>query len=66
MDFDVEKSDLKVKGVIDPIKIQKRIEKLIKRKVELVSPKITIKESSEVEKKDIKETKEVSVHSNYI
>ncbi len=66
MDFDVEKSDLKVKGVIDPIKIQKRIEKLIKRKVELVSPKITIKESSEVEKKEIKETKEVSVHSNYI
>jgi hypothetical protein len=66
VDFDVEKSDLKVKGVIDPIKIQKRIEKLIKRKVELVSPKITIKESSEVEKKEIKETKEVSVHSNYI
>lgn len=56
----MEKSELKVKGVIDPVKIQKRIEKVSKRKVELVSPKIKAKESVTVEKK-VKETKEVSI-----
>ena len=48
-----------VKGVSHPIKIQKRVKKLSKRNVELVSPKIVIKESVAVEKKVIKETKEV-------
>lgn len=60
MEIDTEKSELKVKGAIDPVKIQKRIEKISKRKVELISPKIKAKESVTVEKK-VKETKEVSI-----
>ncbi|RXH93231.1 hypothetical protein DVH24_013807, partial [Malus domestica] len=39
------------KGVFDPTKIQKRLEKLCKKKIELVSPKIQIKESTVIEKK---------------
>lgn len=60
VEIDTEKSELKVKGAIDPVKIQKRIEKISKRKVELISPKIKAKESVTVEKK-VKETKEVSI-----
>lgn len=62
MEIDTEKSELKVKGAIDPVKIQKQIEKISKRKVELISPKIEAKESVTVEKK-VKETKEVSIIS---
>lgn len=59
-DADFEKGELKVKGVIDPIKILKQIEKLSKRKVVLVSPIVKAKESVTIEKK-VKETKEVSL-----
>lgn len=62
MDADFDKSELKVKGVIDPIKIHKRIEKLSKKKVELLSPKPKIKESVAAEKIVVKEIKQVSVH----
>ncbi|KAM4072477.1 hypothetical protein ACB094_11G141000 [Castanea mollissima] len=58
VETDMEKGELKVKGAIDPVKIQKRIEKISKRKVELISPKIKAKESVPVEKK-VKETKEL-------
>ncbi|XP_075643541.1 heavy metal-associated isoprenylated plant protein 4 [Castanea sativa] len=58
VEIDMEKGELKVKGAIDPVKIQKQIEKISKRKVELISPKIKAKESVPVEKK-VKETKEL-------
>ena len=60
MDADFDKSELKVKGVIDPVKIQKQIEKLSKKNVELISPKPKIKEIAVVEKKVVKEIKQVS------
>jgi hypothetical protein len=60
VDADFDKSELKVKGVIDPVKIQKQIEKLSKKKVELISPKPKIKEIAAVEKKVVKEIKQVS------
>ena len=63
VDADFEKGELKVKGVIDPLKIQKRLEKLSKKKVELVSPKVKIKETPVKVETKVKETKEVSVHS---
>lgn len=55
----MEKGEIKAKGVFDPVQIQKRLEKLCKKKIELVSPKIQIKETPVVEKKIVKETKEV-------
>ncbi|KAM1048823.1 hypothetical protein ACFX1X_028229 [Malus domestica] len=58
VEADMEKGEIKVKGVFDPTKIQKRLEKLSKKKVELISPKPQIKESTETEKKVVKETKE--------
>ncbi|RXI06652.1 hypothetical protein DVH24_025788 [Malus domestica] len=60
VEADMEKGEIKVKGVFDPTKIQKRLEKLSKKKVELISPKPQIKESTETEKKVVKETKEVN------
>lgn len=62
MDVDHEKGELRVKGVIDPVKIHKLIEKLSKKKVELVSPKPKIKETVAVETKVVKEIKQVSVY----
>ncbi|XVF64954.1 hypothetical protein PTKIN_Ptkin09bG0208200 [Pterospermum kingtungense] len=44
VETEMEKGEIKVKGVIDAIKIHKMIEKLTKKKVELVSPKINIAE----------------------
>ncbi|KAM2064833.1 hypothetical protein ACFX16_028182 [Malus domestica] len=58
VEADMEKGEIKVKGIFDPTKIQKRLEKLSKKKVELISPKPQIKESTETEKKVVKETKE--------
>lgn len=69
MDFDLEKNEVKVKGEIDALKIHKKIERLTRRKVELVTPKIAAKTAIETEKKVVvketekkvveKETKEV-------
>lgn len=59
MDFDLEKNEVKVKGEIDAVKIHKKIERLSKRKVELISPKITVKAVDETKKVVVKETKEV-------
>lgn len=53
----MQKGEIKVKGSFDPIKVQKRIQKLSKKKIELISPKVQIKEQTE--KKVIKETKQV-------
>ncbi|XP_040993575.1 heavy metal-associated isoprenylated plant protein 4 [Juglans microcarpa x Juglans regia] len=64
VDADFEKGEMKVKGVIDPIKMQKRIEKLSKKKVVLVSPIVKPKESVTIEKKKepIMRTTSVKVH----
>ncbi|WCJ22838.1 Heavy metal-associated isoprenylated plant protein 4 [Euphorbia peplus] len=59
VDADFEKAEIKVRGGIDVIKIHKRIEKLSKKKVELVSPQIK-KEIVVTEKKVVKEVKKVS------
>ncbi|XVE99317.1 hypothetical protein REPUB_Repub03eG0187900 [Reevesia pubescens] len=54
-----EKGEIKVKGDIDVIKIHKMIEKLSKKKVELVSPKINIadKEKAAKPQEKVKEIK---------
>ncbi|KAJ7950671.1 Heavy metal-associated isoprenylated plant protein [Quillaja saponaria] len=62
VETDVEKGEIKVKGKLDPIKIQKLIEKKIKRNVELVSPKIKIKESTPTDTK-VKEIKQPIVRT---
>jgi hypothetical protein len=61
VDIDDVKGELKVRGVIDPSKIHKQIEKLSKKKVELVSPKPKIKELVEI-KKVVEEIKQVILH----
>ncbi|KAL5560667.1 hypothetical protein UlMin_036878 [Ulmus minor] len=58
VEIDMEKGEIKVKGSFDPIVIQKRIEKFSKKKIELISPKIQIKETIEKDKKVIKEIKQ--------
>ncbi|XWS74696.1 hypothetical protein CRYUN_Cryun01aG0020100 [Craigia yunnanensis] len=60
VDVEFEKGEIKVKGVIDVIKIHKMIEKLSKKKVDLISPqiKITDKEKAAETQKKVKETKE--------
>ncbi|OWM64320.1 hypothetical protein CDL15_Pgr014110 [Punica granatum] len=65
VDFDLEKNEVKVKGEIDALKIHKKIERLSKKKVELISPKIPVKAAAETEKKVvIKETKkEVAIRT---
>ncbi|GAV90036.1 HMA domain-containing protein [Cephalotus follicularis] len=69
VDVDMEKSEIKVKGVIDGIKIQKLIEKLSKKRVEFLSPqvqpKIKEKESVAAEKKS-KETEEEIIRTTSI
>ncbi|XP_065859480.1 heavy metal-associated isoprenylated plant protein 4 isoform X2 [Euphorbia lathyris] len=59
VDADFEKAEIKVKGVIDVIKIHKKIEKMSKKKVELLSPLLK-KEIVVTEKKVVKEIKQVS------
>ena len=58
MEADLEAGEIRVKGSIHAKKIQERIEKLSKKKVELVTSKGKIKESTATVKV---ETKEVSV-----
>ncbi|KAH0980790.1 hypothetical protein GBA52_007967 [Prunus armeniaca] len=58
VEVDMEKGEIKAKGVFDPVQIQKRLEKLCKKKIELVSPKIPIKETPVIDKKIVKEPKE--------
>ncbi|EOY20551.1 hypothetical protein QUC31_006929 [Theobroma cacao] len=56
VDVEIEKGEIKVKGVIDVIKIHKLIEKLSQKKVELVSPQI--KEKAAATQTKVKETQE--------
>ncbi|XP_062097630.1 heavy metal-associated isoprenylated plant protein 4 [Humulus lupulus] len=66
VETDMEKCEIWVKGSFDPIKIQKRIQKLCKKKVELILPKVQIKETSLVEKKVIKETKQPDLRTTSV
>lgn len=59
VDVNFEKSEVKVVGVIDSKKIHQRIERLSKRKVELLKVEANFKHTVVVEKV-VKETKEVS------
>lgn len=62
MDADFEKAEIKVKGVIDVIKIHKLIQKTSQKKVELISPPlIKIKEIGAIAKETNKEIKEKEV-----
>ncbi|XP_062174749.1 heavy metal-associated isoprenylated plant protein 4 [Alnus glutinosa] len=65
VDIDDVKGELKVRGVIDPSKIHKQIEKLSKKKVELVSPKPKIKELVEI-KKVVEEIKQPIVRTTSV
>ena len=60
MDADIEAGEIRVKGLIHTKKIQERIEKLSKKKVEIVSPQAKIKDSVATEKTVKVNTKEVS------
>ncbi|KAJ6723955.1 HEAVY METAL-ASSOCIATED ISOPRENYLATED PLANT PROTEIN 7 [Salix koriyanagi] len=53
VEADAEKSEVKIKGAIDVIKIHKLLQKLSKKKVELISPLVQVKESV-TEKKEVK------------
>ncbi|KAJ0053268.1 hypothetical protein Pint_00005 [Pistacia integerrima] len=67
VDVDFEKSEIKAKGMIDVIKIHKLIEKLSKKKVELISPQIKLeKESAGTDQKKPKETKEPIIRSTSV
>ena len=59
VDIEVETGKVSVKGVFDPVKIHKRIEKKTKKKVELISPKPKEKVDKPPEKKEVKK-KEVN------
>lgn len=67
----MEKDEIKVKGVFDPIQILKRIQKLSNKKTDLVSPKvqeIKVKDTPKADK-NAKETKQVTTlpsSSSYI
>lgn len=54
VEADAEKSEVKIKGAIDVIKIHKLLQKLSKKKVELISPLVQVKESVTEEKKEVK------------
>lgn len=58
----MEAGEIRVKGLIHAKKIQERIEKLSKKKVDLVSPQGKIKETTATEKIVKVDTKEVSVN----
>ncbi|KAJ4825843.1 hypothetical protein Tsubulata_023353 [Turnera subulata] len=53
VDYDVEKAEVKVKGEIDVIKVHKLIERLSRKRVELVSPQpqIKVNDAASTEKK---------------
>lgn len=54
MDADIEAGEIRVKGLIHAKKIQERIEKISKKKVELVSPEGKIKDTTvKVETKEV-------------
>lgn len=57
MDIEVETGKVSVKGVFDPVKIHKRIEKKTRKKVELISPKPKEKVDKPPEKKEEKKVK---------
>ncbi|XP_019709272.1 heavy metal-associated isoprenylated plant protein 4 [Elaeis guineensis] len=59
VDIEVETGKVSVKGVFDPVKIHKRIEKKTKKKVELISPKPKEKVDKPPEKKEEKKKEEV-------
>lgn len=64
VEVNMESNEVKVKGAIDPVGIYKKIERLSKRKVELISPKIDIK-AAEIKKKVVKEPpKELPVRTH--
>ncbi|KAK0582488.1 hypothetical protein LWI29_026147 [Acer saccharum] len=65
----IEKSEVKVKGAIDAVKIHKSIEKLSNRKVELISPQIKINKetaATEIKKPAAKETKESIIRTTSV
>ncbi|KAK2650930.1 hypothetical protein Ddye_018419 [Dipteronia dyeriana] len=69
VEADIEKSEIKVKGVIDVVKIHKSIEKLSKRKVELISPQIKINKetaATEIKKLAAKENKESIIRTTSV
>ncbi|XP_010549380.1 PREDICTED: heavy metal-associated isoprenylated plant protein 3 [Tarenaya hassleriana] len=57
VDFDLEKNEVKVKGIMEVMKIHKQLEKWSKKKVDLVSPKPEVKKI--IEKKTVEVKKEV-------
>ncbi|XP_008786377.2 heavy metal-associated isoprenylated plant protein 4 [Phoenix dactylifera] len=59
VDIEVETGKVSVKGVFDPVKIHKRIEKKTRKKVELISPKPKEKVDKPPEKKVEKKKEEV-------
>lgn len=65
MEADLEKGEIKAKGIFDPKKIQEKIEKLTKKKIELISPKVQIKEIATTEKK-VQITKQKQVNTSSI
>ncbi|XP_002526528.2 heavy metal-associated isoprenylated plant protein 4 [Ricinus communis] len=66
VDVDFQKAEIKVKGVIDVIKIHKQIEKWSKKKVEMVSPEIKIKNTGATEKKLVEQTKKAILRTTSI
>ncbi|KAK8614955.1 hypothetical protein V6N13_068742 [Hibiscus sabdariffa] len=67
VELDVEKGEIKVKGHVDVIKIHKIIEKVSRKKVEIVSPKIKIPDAAppikpKETKKQILRTTSMKVH----
>ncbi|KAL4384032.1 hypothetical protein GQ457_15G025410 [Hibiscus cannabinus] len=67
VELDVEKGEIKVKGQVDVIKIHKIIEKVSRKKVEIVSPKIKIPDAAppikpKETKKQILRTTSMKVH----
>lgn len=65
VDVNFEKSEVKVVGVIDAKKIHERIEKLSKKKVELLKVESKFKETVVVEKV-VKEIKEPIIHTHTV
>ncbi|XP_050237362.1 heavy metal-associated isoprenylated plant protein 4 [Mercurialis annua] len=61
VDVDFQKSEIKVKGVIDVIEFHKKVEKLSKKKVQLIPPQLNIK----IAEKKVEETK-ATVHKTSI
>ncbi|GMJ01338.1 HEAVY METAL ASSOCIATED PROTEIN 6 [Hibiscus trionum] len=67
VEFDVEKGEIKVKGNVDVIKIHKTIEKVSRKKVEIVSPQIKIPDKAKaaatpIKPKQVLHTTSMKVH----